>query len=276
MCARVFGPIMDARSHSLVNRFALAKLALHVWDTPLRVAGNAGVVQLDIGRGRSKADEHFRLFPGARDNRIEVLGTDAALEQLVLMIHEPRRRFELEISHSEAERAGERIVRSKGRRAVIERFTDPRKRHFLCGMDEQHCFIAQLPQPVSSVSRAHDVLKPSGYEALSRRAQHQAVRQGEFFFAPISADEQKRFAQLGLHVRVECNVGIAAAARWTRVGRPHVASEVWLVDSVNDVVLVRGHVRHPDHKTLHFPDWVRVLQNRESIDRPVPGVLWVD
>lgn len=267
---------MDSRSHSLVGRFALAKLALNVWDRPLRPAGNAGVVQLDIGRGRSKADEHFRAFLGARDNRVEVLGVDSDLEQLVLMIHEPRRRFELETWKAEAERTGERIVRTKGRRAVIERFTDSRKRHFLCGMDEQHCFIAQLPEPVSSVQRAHDVLKPTDYETLSRRAQRHVIRQGEFFFAPLSGDELKRYAQLGQKVHVSRSTGIAAAAGWTRVGRQHVASEVWPVDSVNRIVLVRGHVHHPDHKTLHFGEWVRVLQNREAIDRPVPGVLWVD
>ena len=267
---------MDTRAHSLVDRFALAKLALQVRDVPLRPAGNAGIVQLAVGRGRSMAGEHFRLFPGARDNRIEVLGTDRDLEQLVLMIHEPRRRFEIETWKREAERTGERIVRSKGQRAVIERFTDPRKRHFLCGMDEQHCFIAQLPQPVSSVSRAHDVLKPSKYEALSRRAQRQSVRQGEFFFAPLKADELKRFAQLGQHARVHQSTGIATAAGWARAGRQHIASFVWPVDPVNAVVLVRGHVHHPDHKTLHFPEWVRVLQNREAYERPPPGVLWVD
>jgi hypothetical protein len=120
------------------------------------------------------------------------------------------------------------------------------------------------------------VLKPAGYEALSRRAQRQAVRQGEFFFSPINADELKRFAQLGQGVALRTSVGIALAAGWQRVGRQHVASEVWPVSAVHNVVLVRGHVHHPDHKTLHFPEWVRVLQNREAIDRPPPGVYWVD
>jgi hypothetical protein len=263
-------------SHSLVDRFARAGLALQVKGVPLRPTSNDGIVQLNIGRGRSKAEEHFRLWPGARDNRIEVLGTDKALEQLVLMIHEPRRRFELEVSKSQAEHSGERIVRIKGRRAVIERFTDSSKRHFLCGMDEQHCFIAQLPQPVSAVSRAHEVLKPVGFEALSRRAQRKSVRQGEFFFAPLSADELKRCVQLGQGVRVHSNSGIAEAAGWARAGRQHQATSVWPVDVVNGVVLVRGQVRHPDHKMLHFPEWVRVLQNREAYERPPPGVLWVD
>jgi hypothetical protein len=269
---------MDSKAHILVDRFALAGLALSVFETPLRRTGNDGIVQLDIGRGRNKREEHFRMFPGAKDNRVEVLGTDKSLEQLVLMIHEPRRRFELEVNPGWAERNHERIVRysKSGRTAHVERFTDARKRHFLCGMDEQHCFIAMLPQPVSSVSRAHEVLKPRGFEALSRRAQRHAVRQGEFFFAPVSADELKRFTQLGQHQRVVHSRGIALSAGWARAGREHIASEVWPVATEQNIVLVRGHVWHPDHKTLHFPEWMRVLQNTEAIEKPPPGIFWVD
>lgn len=269
---------MRSDSHNLVDRFALAGLALQVQAAPLRRTDNAGIVQLDIGRGRSRAEEHFRLWPGSKENRIEVLGTHRALEQLVLLIHEPKRRFELEVPREGAERGGERIVRftNKGRRAVIERFTDPRKRHFLCGMDEQHCFIAQLPKPVSSVPLAHQALKPRDFEALSRRAQRRAVRQGEFFFAPVSAEELKRYAQLGQRVPVALNRGIAETAGWVRAGRPHFASQVWAVDRAQSLVLVKGSVWHPDHKTLHFREWVRVLQNTEAIERPPPGVFWVD
>jgi hypothetical protein len=269
---------MDSKAHILVGHFAHAGLALTVSSTPLRNAGNAGIVQLDIGRGKTKRDEHFRLFHGARDNRVEVLGTDKALEQLVLLVHEPARRFELEVNAQWAERNNERIVRvsKNGRQARIERVTDARKRHFLCGMDEQHCFIAQLPQPVSSVALAHQVLKPRHFDTLSRHAQRHAVRQGEFFFAPVTTDELKRFGQLGRGARVFHSRGIAFAAGWKRAGREHIASEVWPVSEAEAIVLVRGHVWHPDHKTLHFPEWVRVLQNTEAVEVQPPGVFWVD
>ena len=100
------------------------------------------------------------------------------------------------------------------------------------------------------------------------------MRQGKFFFIPVAGEELKRFVQLGRNVAVRRSVGIAAAAGWSRAGRQHVASEVWAV--APSIAMVRGHVAHPDHKTRHFPEWVRVLQNREAYEAPPPGVLWVD
>ena len=258
--------------HPLVSRFAEAGLRLHIAAAPLQRAGTAAIVQLDIARGRSKADEGFRLWPGHARNRIEVEGVDRGLEQLVLLIHEPRVRFEVEMDRRAAERSPElKVVRVSNRRAWVERFTDSSKRHFLCGMDEQHCFIAQLPEGVSTVRRAHEALRPAGLDA---KAAQRAVRQGEFFFVPLSEPELKRCLQLGRGLLPKQNVGIAQAAGWVRAGRPHVASQVWALPE--GIVLVQGQVRHPDHRTVYFREWMRVLQNREAYEAPPPGVLWVD
>jgi len=263
---------MDAIRHSLVDLFGRANLKLTLARGPLARTDTAAIVQLDIARGKSRSDEHFRLWPGASTNRIEVQGVDRGLEQLVLMVHEPRRRFEVEMDRRRAESNPElKIVRRNVKRAWVERFTDASKRHFLCGMDEQHCFIAQLPAGVSTVQRAHEVLRPVALDAKTAGA---AVRQGEFFFVEPTGGELKRYLQLGRGIGWRTNVGIAQAAGWVRAGRQHVAEAVWVLPE--GVVLVKGNVRHPDHQTQYFSDWRRVFQNREAYEAPPPGILWVD
>ena len=271
--------VMDTSAHHIVSRFEHAGLRLKVSDRPLVSVGTDAIVQLDISRARSKHDEGFRLWPGHASNRIEVQGVERARTQLVLMVHEPRRRFEVETSRFAAERTpGARIVRVKGRRAWLEQFTDERKRHFLCGLDEQHCFIAQLPEAVSTVAQAHRALRPAEVDEAEREAKSAAIRQGEFFFVALKEDALKRALQLARHTTPRARVGIAQGAGWRRVGRPHVAEEVWRIETggaSEPIVLVRGTVRHPDHKAVRFSQWVRVFQNREA-STPPAGVLWVD
>ena len=62
--------------HSIVSRFELAGLRVSVASQPLARTSNTAIVQLDIARGRTRRDEHFRLWPGAGTNRIEVQGVD--------------------------------------------------------------------------------------------------------------------------------------------------------------------------------------------------------
>jgi hypothetical protein len=265
--------------HPLVSRFERAGPWLQVASAPLAHTTNTSIVQLDIARGRSKSEERFRLWPGHRTNRIEVLDVDREQEQLVLMIHQPRRRFEFEMPLSVAKRSDVTVVRVKNKTAWVERFTDDRKRHFLCGMDEQHCFIAQLPEPVSTVAQAHGVLKPAGLGDAQTKAKSPAIRQGEFFFVPVAGADLKRLLQLGRGTLPRRNIGIAQAANGSRAGRPHRADEVWVIaesGAPGQTVLVKGRVRHPDHRTVRFSEWMRVFQNREAYEVPPPGVLWVD
>ncbi|MBL8953432.1 MAG: hypothetical protein JNK82_21840 [Myxococcaceae bacterium] len=263
---------MDAIRQNLIELFDRANLKLSLAAEPLARTTSSAIVQLDIRRGKTKADEHFRLWPGAASNHIAVQGVDRSLEQLVLLVHEPRRSFQFEMNRKLAERTpGLKIVRKTERQAWVERVTDASKRHFLVGMDEQHCFIAQLPHGASTVQAAHALLRPPELDA---RAAGKAVRQGEFFFVEPTADQLKRYLQLGRGIGWRTNVGIAAAAKWVRAGRQHVAEAVWAL--ADGIVLVKGNVRHPDHKTLYFSDWRRVFQNREAYEAPPPGVLWVD
>jgi hypothetical protein len=54
-------------------------------------------------------------------------------------------------------------------------------------------------------------------------------------------------------------------------GTPHIAAELV---SCPGAVYVRGKIRHPDHKTICFQDWMRVVRNSEAA-RPA-GMTWVD
>jgi len=56
-------------------------------------------------------------------------------------------------------------------------------------------------------------------------------------------------------------------------GRAHIVSENVIVDNVR---FVRGSVKHPDHKTKFFKNWVRVFSNSEKTTEKLKGVSWVD
>ena len=131
----------------LVRRFKEARLDLALLDEPIArgraAAGTRDIVQIDIEKARSL--ERFRIFPGASDNRVEVLGVDKSHQQLVLFVNEAARRFETRIALNAKPPSDAKVVGRDKFAQVIEQFTSPEKRHFLCGMDEQHLFIAQLP-----------------------------------------------------------------------------------------------------------------------------------
>lgn len=264
---------------TLPAKFARARLDLEVLGEPLArsraATGQDAIVQIDIAQPPA---ERFRLFPGATDNRIEVLGADRPRRQLVLFVDEPRRRFEVWVHKSRRLPAGARVVRETHTSRAIEQFTPGRKRHFLCGMDEQHLFIAELPWGVSSTHAAREALRsPDVPSSLVLRGEP-VVRQGEWFFLPTLPRERATIEWMVGQHRVLRNIGIAQAARIPRAGRPHVADEVVVV--VEDTrpfphVFVRGEVRHPDHRTVVFRDFRRTVPNRERFAQP-EGVLWVD
>lgn len=254
----------------LVTRFAQAGLPLEHVDRPL-FRGGEDIVQFDIRR-TARDEERFRLWTGHPDNRVLVTTIDRARQQLIVLVHEARRRFEVEVSRH-APRPEGRLVRETKHARVFERFTDERKRHFLCGMDEQHLFIAQLPRAAPTVWAAHVALKGDDVRQAERRMPGRTLRQGEWFFVhptPRELEAVDEAVRRAPHLVVR-GQGIAQAARLPRVGRPHVADEV-LVLKGN--IYVRGHVRHPDHATLSLRGWRRTFGNTEA-SQP-EGVAWVD
>ena len=83
----------------LARRFAEANLRVEVIERQIQSvsrwssgASASDVFQMTILGHRR--EEFFRMWPGARTNRVEAEGIDRDRGQLVLMVHEPERTFE--------------------------------------------------------------------------------------------------------------------------------------------------------------------------------------
>lgn len=270
----------------LARRFAAANLRAEVSGEPGRLAdvrrpgaSAPDVFQMTIlGQGR---EEYFRVWPGARTNRVEVEGIDRERRQLVLLVHEPSRAFAERLWKGRAriDRAKVKVLGETGRFVWIERRTDARKRHFLCGRDERQLFICQLPRPVTTVRDAHAALRAPALV----RAQGPAVRQGEWFFVPAAPDElaalQRAVRELRTVVRTRVPIGPG--------GHPHLADELVEVPAtivggllVAPTLLARGRVRHQDHDAIRLPEWAKVVRNAEPVENDgvarMDGVRWID
>ncbi len=264
---------MDTR---LIRHFEKAGLPLELTSAPFtRGQGLTDIVQIDVARpDRRVRRERFRLYEGARENRVEVENIDKHLHQLILMVHEPRRRFVTFMSKWNTPKRPVNTVRVEKNGWYVENFTDDSKRHFLAGMDEQHLFIAQLPRGASTVWGAHQLLRSDELKRAERGAFEKTIRQGEWFFvylmprelAEVELEAGKRLAN------IRRDVGIAQAANVRRGGRPHVADEVFMHEGR---IYVRGRVRHPDHATVSLRPWRRAIVNTESFNQP-QGIGFVD
>ncbi|MFO0611773.1 MAG: hypothetical protein U0414_04235 [Polyangiaceae bacterium] len=270
----------------LPRQFHEAGLALDLVDEPLAPQSMRGdgvdhIVQMDIARPPRRPSERFQIYPGAKDNRVEVLGVDRPNRQLVLFVHEPARVFTVRVPRREWQRPEGRVVAETARHRFIEQTTSSRKRHFLFGMDEQHLFMAELPRGVSSVHGARESLRAPEVPPNLRSREGRIVRQGEWFFLPANATEVAEVEAIAECRGARTHAGIAWAAGIARAGRPHVADEIVVIrPDVRPVpteprIYVRGSVRHPDHRTVYFPSWRRVVPNRERVEQRA-GMLWID
>jgi len=199
----------------------------------------------------------------------------------VLLVHEPVRTFteRLPKRRTKVDRHAVKVVAEDGDFIWIERRTDARKRHFLCGRDERQLFICQLPRAVTTVRKAHEVLRTP----VVRSATGKVVRQGEWFFVEPSANE---LAALATALRAFRTV-IRTQVPIGRGGHPHVADEFVVVPEtlvgpvlVGRTVLVRGRVHHVDHDTVHLPAWSKVVRNAEPVADDgvarMDGIRWID
>jgi hypothetical protein len=269
----------------LARRFADANLRAEVIERPVQAASlrtpgarAVDVVQMAIlGKGR---DEWFRIWPGARTNRVEAEGIDRELRQLVLLVHEPVRTFAEQISKRRAviDRDKVKVVAESLYFVWIERRTDARKRHFLCGRDERQLFICQLPRAVTTVRDAHEVLRAP----VVTLPKDKVVRQGEWFFLEPSVKDLAALATALRELRTIIRTRVSIGG-----GHPHVADEYVVVpvkrrgkEAVERIVLVRGRVRHVDHDTVYLPSWAKVVRNAEPVADDgvarMDGIRWID
>jgi hypothetical protein len=299
----------------IVRQFADAGLTLAVAQRPivsaLGGAARQAIVQIDIQRGHAR-HEWFRLFPGADTNRVEVVGADRKIGQVVMLVHEPARAFtetvgfgfgEGRIDPSQPdwrERMASQVggaVRAEDVQpaysgkyvsgALVRRVTPDQKRHMLCGLDERQLFVAQLPKGVSTVREAHACLKAPKVREVEGRGGG-AIRQGEWFFMEAHEGELHNI-EYGLrrnHLVIERSVpigpftvpgGLRGMRRVRQFrGNPHTADELIVTGHMREglrEVFVRGRIRHVDHATVKLRGWHSVVRNTEAT--PV-GIGWVD
>lgn len=299
---------MDTSINNIARHFARAGLELELLRQPIRGGGGTdSVVQLDVARtlGNTRRREWFRLFQGHPDNRVLVLGRDRKLRQLVLLVAEPERSFELELPRirwprmetraAAASRVSPAVIVGSTQHGWITRtLTSADKRHYLMGVDERQLFIAQLTQGCSTVAAAHALLGRTVQFAEGKRRGSSLDRQGEWFFLETSHAQRDHIEAMisGNRVVVRRKVGIGGFAG-RAAGNPHVVSELVVLtgktlppSSVlahqfpvrSRQVYVRGAVRHVDHRTIKFAQWREVLANNEgaTAEGNSTGTYWID
>lgn len=267
----------------LIQKFKAVGLSLAPWKN-----------QGEIFSATIQKDK-FLIDVGS-DNDVQVRATDPNLSQLILQVKELSREFEVTI-HEDHIGKGDRVLsRLPKDMVIVRRKTQEFSRSFLLGRDEMgHPFITQLTTPANSVREAHEKLKPIGLKdqkvkgfgknyKKAPRSDLEIFRQGEWFFSEVSSEEQVEIdKRLNL---VERKVSIGPAFDGTLFrrkgsilggGNPHVAEELLSIrDSVTRFpsLYVRGSIRHSEHRTLKFLDWMRVQKNNEVSQ--ARGVAWVD
>jgi hypothetical protein len=285
---------------NLEKRFKDAGLPLKMASAPM-ARGAPEVFGLNIVPD-PKTKQRFEIWAGSDANRVEITSVDPKKKQLILFVQESERRFTTEVSKYQVPTlkdlknrlsTRDRFVGETPSAWVVEQVTPTAKRHFLCGMDERGYFAAQLPQGVSTVKAAHNVLK-SDSAKQARKKGPKIVRQGEFFFFKPTPTEVKTIED-GLKTKKlvvvrNLAIGVAIDPRGNRrqAGNPHTASEVIVIDhgplrekgptwERRKTAYVRGKVRHVEHATVEFLNWVRVERNAEVLSEGrSTGIAWVD
>lgn len=122
--------------------------------------------------------------------------------------------------------------------------------HFLVGMDETYQFIAALRGKVESVDEAHEILRP--------KVKSDAIRQGEWFFNPLSTklsqelDDYVGSNPLAIKAhRMESSTHECLSSI-TYMGKRYASG--WVVDH-----------RASHHAPLWLDDWHEVIRNNEVV-----------
>lgn len=235
--------------------FSKAKLLLKLVKNPMRNINNREVFQLSVGtKGSKRQKEIFHLFRGNKDNEVRVIDADPSTQQLILLVNEPSREFISQVWNVTTKKYEE-----------VKRTTPGFMRKYLLGMDEAHLFISELPQEgaINKVKDAHKVLKPE-YIIKSEKEMRRIKRQGEWFFIPVTTEEQKK---------IENNLNfLEKKFPLEERFNPHVAEQLL---KIKEEIFVSGKIKHVEHKTLKLNGWFRVLKNTEVRNR-TRIVNWID
>ncbi len=189
------------------------------------------------------------------------------------------------------------------------------KHKYLCGHDERHWFVAAIPETaaVGTVRQAKEALKPRevlreqgrlrlAAKARNRRKNAAYVRQGEWFFVPVSFMQVDRKMVL---TNEPISRGNGSKPHWAefcfRTGGetvyvcsryPNGVSGItykqiisrqasagswgWRTMIRNASVFVQGRISHADHRTVVLHGWHQVLMNTENQSQAMQNVAFLD
>ncbi len=187
------------------------------------------------------------------------------------------------------------------------------KEKFLCGHDERHWFVAAVPgQSAATVLTAMEALKPPAVQqaqarrAISARRRNRRrngafVRQGEWFFMPVTTLPARGEAVLR-NEPIRRGSGKAHMVEYLfRTGgetvyvshlapngltqreyqallqrRPAARRTGWQVMRRGAGVFAKGRVWHPDHRTITLNGWHQVLPNTETQAPAMRHIAFLD
>lgn len=183
------------------------------------------------------------------------------------------------------------------------------RHYFACGIPDrakvstvEEAQLALKPETVMRSERRAGVK----HKHLTRRKTKGVVRQGEWFFVPRPgfepksahpvrryeplsrgrgskphiADEACTFGGKSVYVHEQLAPTGVDEAKMREILRREVqqgrAEPNFTVRTRDARVFVRGHIRHPDHKTVHLPYWHEVFMNTESLSKAAKAVVFLD
>jgi hypothetical protein len=187
---------------------------------------------------------------------------------------------------------------------------------YLCGHDEQHWFVAAIPEHLgapSGVAGAMEALKPAevleaqrrqGIKGKDRQRRKNAAyaRQGEWFFLPaprlhvwkeqvllnepLSRGEGSKphwaeyLYRKGGEVVYVCDEhpgGLSVDAYFGLIrAKPRAKKWNWRRMVRNPEAYVKGKISHPDHKTILLHVWHKVVMNTEGQSQAMRHIVFLD
>lgn len=191
------------------------------------------------------------------------------------------------------------------------------KDKFLCGHDERHWFVCAVPgRSITNVMNAMEALQPDFVrERISQnlcrrkdrlqRRNEAFVRQGEWFFVPVSELKINPTFVNPIHKNEPITRGRGSQSHiceevfrgggelvWVcsrfpsgisqqrhaeiLKTKPEAARWHWQTFIRDAKVYARGTVRHPDHKTIVLNGWHQVLMNKENEAPGMQHVVFLD
>jgi hypothetical protein len=185
------------------------------------------------------------------------------------------------------------------------------KSRFLCGHDERHWFAAAIPEMeygITTVEKAKIALQPPIVRAVARNVRAKSrmrrrnsafVRQGEWFFVPVSELQPNQASVLhnerlsrgrgkshwmeyayrrggiSMYVNRAYPRGLTPL-EFTALSDTERNKPGWRTMVRDAEVFAKGRITHSDHATVLLHGWHQVFMNTESLARAMRQLAFLD